>query len=248
MKHSLGIAYLLNMIILCLCYLLGIAGCSQSPKIVKTIYYNEKRISPYELALRFAPRLYQNAMEPFQIKDMLVIIHPTKTLISYHFIWEDDSLIPGFGFDSDHEMAWVEYDPVSLNIVDFWTLWHRGILHTNQSVIDAKIHGQCPSIFAQWGQHGLLPSGWEKISTSRLDVELHAHYIIAKANPYSINRHKKSETSSFLGSYSEYITFDKMVDIKEYIKSDKVITAIDSNKAIKEILPYRIMPKQPWPY
>jgi hypothetical protein len=248
MSHYSRIAYLLTMLALCLCYLLGIAGCSQNPKIVKTIYYNEKRISPYDLAIRFAPRLYQNPIEPYQIKDVLVIIHPAKPLISYHFIWEDDNLTPGFGFDSDHEVAWVEYDPISLNITDFWTLWHRGILHSDQSVIDAKIHGQHPSIFVQWGKHGLLPSGWEQISTSRLDVELNTHYIMAKANPYNINGHRKDETSRFLGSYSEYIAFDKMVDIKQYIKSDKVIIAIDSNKAIKKMLSYRIMSKQTWPY
>lgn len=236
------------MLIFLLFYVLwGSFGCNHNPKTINIIYYNEAQISPYELALRFAPRLYINTTEPYQIKDLIIVKHSQKPLIAYNFIWEDDSIAPGFGYDSDHEIAWVEYDPVSLNLVDFWVLWHRGILHTDLSVSDAKNNGQHPCIFVQWGQHGLLPLGWEKISTARLDIELRVYYAISKSNPYYRSNNKDS-LIRFDGSYSDYLTFDKVIDTGQYIKPDKVIVAIDSNKIIPKMLSYKIMTKQPWPY
>ncbi|MFC1719275.1 hypothetical protein ACFL6S_36840 [Candidatus Poribacteria bacterium] len=209
----------------------------------------EKQLTPFDLALRFAPRLYTNPTEPYGIRDLVVFVHPQRPLIAYHIMWEDDTIGPGIGMDSDHETAWVEYDPVSLKLVDMWTLWHRGILHTAQSVMEAKSHNQRPKLLIQWGQHGILPVGWERLPTSRPHAELRLHFSIMKLvqiGPYTGS--KNIDSLKFQGDYSDYVTFSELIDSREYIHPEKVVVGIDSNKIMVQMLSYSVGLKQPWPY
>lgn len=231
------------------CVLCLICSCSQKPDPTGTISYQEEQLAPFDLAMRFAPRLYTNPTEPYAIKDLVVFIHPQRPLIAYHMLWEDDSIGPGLGKDSDHETAWVEYDPVSLKLVDMWTLWHRGILHTVQSVMEAKSHDQRPKLLIQWGQHGILPVGWEKLPTARPYAELRLHFTIMKR--MQIGRYtgsKDIDSLKFQGDYSDYLTFSELIDSREHIHPEKVVVGIDSNKIIVQMLPYSVGLKQPWPY
>src|SRR5262245_4760089 len=43
-----------------------------------------------ETVLRYAPRVFQVASDPFPLKDAVAIHHPLEPLIAYHFFWEDD--------------------------------------------------------------------------------------------------------------------------------------------------------------
>lgn len=234
-----------------LCVLCLLSSCSQiqrsEPKSI--ISYQEEQLAPFDLALRFAPRLYINSTEPYEIRDLIVFIHPEKPLIAYHVIWEDDSISPGLGVEGDHETAWVEYDPISLKLVDVWAMWHRGILHTHQSVIEAKSHDQRPKLFVQWGQHGMLPVGWDELTTTRPEAELHLHFIISKS--IHVGRYigsKNVDFPKFQGDYSDYLTFSELVDSRQYIYPEKVIVGIDSNTIIPKMVPYTISAKQAWPY
>ena len=235
-------------ILLCL---VSLSGCSQSrqPEPVEVIVYQEQQVTPFELARRFAPRLYITPSEPYQIKDLIVFIHPEKPLIAYHLMWEDDSIGAGLGADSDHEVAWVEYDPISLKLVNCWVLWHRGILRTDQSVIDAKSHNQRPRIFVQWGQHGMLPVGWDKLTTARPKAELRLHFAIAKSiqtGPYTGS--KNVDSLRFQGNYSDYLTFSEFLDSRQYIRPGKVVVGVDSNAIIPGMVPYTTSTsKPPWP-
>jgi len=226
-----------SLIISTLYFLIPI-GCNQNTKSASAFYYKENQLSFCELALRFAPRLYIHPKEPYEIMDIVIIIHDQKPIISYHFVWEDDAISPKSGHNSDHEIAWIEYDPVSLNVVNVWSIWHRSILNTYDSIEDAKANGQRPAFFVQWGQHGLLPVGWEKISTAKLSAELHAHYAIVKTR----------NLLRFQGDYSDYITFSKITDSRKYINPKMIISAEDSNKVLKDMLPYKFRIKKPWPY
>jgi len=106
----------------CIFSLLILSSCSQNHQVdqANVTYYEGKLPDLYQLAIRFAPRLYVNSKEPYNIKDLIVIIHPQKPLIAYHI------------------------------------LWYRGILHTYESVMEAKINDQRSSFCVQWGQHGML--------------------------------------------------------------------------------------------
>gem|GEM_PF-2388623 len=235
--------------LLCILCLVSSCGQSRRPEPTEVIYYQEEQLAPFDLALRFAPRLYTNPTEPYRIRDLIVFIHPQKPLIAYHVIWEDDSIGPGLGVEGDHEIAWIEYDPISLKLVDVWALWHRGILHTHQSVMEAKSHDQRPKLFVQWGQHGMLPVGWSKLPTARPEAELRLHFTIAKSMQIGeYTGSKNIDSLRFQGDYSDYLTFSKLVDSRQYIHSEKVIVGTDSNTIIARMVPYTISAKQPWPY
>ncbi len=226
-------------------------GCGQNRSLMspKVISYREEQPTPFDLALRFAPRVYVNPTEPYRLEDLIVFIHPQRPLIAYHLLWEDDSIGPGRGKEGDHEIAWVEYDPISLKLVDVWALWHRGILHTDESVIEAKDHHQRPKFFVQWGQHGMLPVGWEKLSTARPRAELRLHFALSKSiqlGPYTGS--KNIDSLKFQGDYCDYLTFSELVDLRQYVRPAKVIVGADSNAVMSEMISYSISLKEPWPY
>jgi len=233
-----------------LCCLYGCGRYLQPTDSTEIISYQEEQLAPFDLALRFAPRLYLNPTEPYQIKDLIVFIHPQKPLIAYHLLWEDDSIGAGVGKDCDHEIAWIEYDPVSLKIIDVWILWHRGILHTHQAVIEAKSHNQRPKLLVQWGQHGMLPVGWEKLPTARPKAELRLHFGISKS--IQVGQYTGSQNIAslkFQGDYADYLTFSDFVDARKYIHPDKVLVDADSNTIISSMVSYTVCTsKQPWPY
>lgn len=235
--------------LLCVFCLVCSCGQSRPPEPANTISYQEKELAPFDLALRFAPRLYINPAEPYQIRDLIVLIHPQKPLIAYHLIWEEDSIGPGIGKEGDHEITWVEYDPISLKLVDVWAMWHRGILHTTQSVIEAKSHNQRPRLSVQWGQHGMLPVGWDRLPTARPEAELRLHFTIAKSVQLGQYTGSKDISSlKFQGNYSDYLTFSELVDSRQYIHPEKVIVGIDSKRIVPRMLSYTIAAKQSWPY
>lgn len=243
-------------------FYVGLCGCSAVHEITtgrsepsrqagttKIISYQEEPLAPFDLALRFAPRLYINPTEPYQIRDLIVFIHPQRPLIAYHLLWEDDSIGAILGRESDHEIAWIEYDPISLKLVDVWVLWHRGILHTHQSAIEAKSHNQRPQLFVQWGQHGMLPVGWDKLPTARPKAELRIHFIISKSIQVGqYTGSKNIDSLKFQGDYSDYLTFSELVDSRQYIHLKKVIVGADSNAIIPLMVSYTVTQKQPWPY
>jgi hypothetical protein len=213
LSFSSCLLYLVSCILsLASCFFL--INCAQNRRMepMSVVYYREKQLDPFQLAIRFAPRLYINSKEPYDIKDLIVFIHPEKPFIAYHLLWEDDSIGAGIGMESDHEIAWVEYDPISLKLVNNWALWHRGILHTQESVIEAKRNDQRPSFCVQWGQHGMLPFGWEKLPKARPDPELRIHFAISKliqVGPYKGS--KNISTLKFQGEFEDYIKFDVLV-------------------------------------
>ena len=244
MTHS----KLISLLIILSCVLCLVCSCSQKSEPAGIISYQEERLAPFGLAMRFAPRLYTNPTEPYCIRDLIVVIHPQRPLIAYHILWEDDSIGAGLGMDSDHEIVWVEYDPVSLKLVDVWVMWHRGILHTVQSVMEAKSHTQRPRVFVQWGQHGMLPVGWQRLRTVRPFAELRLHYTIMKSiqtGPYTGS--KDIDSLKFQGDYSDYLTFTELIDSRKYIHPEYVDIGVDSNTIISRIVPYTVTFKQPWP-
>jgi hypothetical protein len=240
------LAYRLISLFFILCL---ICSCSQKPELAGIISYQEKQLAPFDLAMRFAPRLYTNPTEPYGLMDLVVVVHPQRPLIAYHLLWEDDSIGAGIGMEGDHEIAWVEYDPISLKLVDMWVLWHRGILHTTQAITEAKSHNQRPKLLIQWGQHGILPVGWESLPTARPEVELRLHFSIMKlvqTGPYTGS--KDIDSLKFQGDYSEYLTFSELIDSREHIQPEKVVVGIDGNAIMSQLVHFTISLKQPWPY
>ncbi len=199
------------------------------------------------VALRFAPILLLNPDEPFRIVAVFGVHHPWKPLIAYHIFFEDDVFMAGRGKSLDHEIAWVEYDPVTLKTADVFTLWHRTVLRTESCPMDAKASGQRPIIEIEWGQHGPLPSGWRSIGAARPRLELAMHYEVVRY----INRLPKASSRkpafSFRGSYADYLTFTKKVDTAGYLSGRNVAKAEHSQKILGSYLEATFLPKKEWP-
>jgi hypothetical protein len=106
------------------------------------------------LARALAPVLYIQRDEWFPLERVVAVVHPTRRVIAYHLLWQDDvngSWIP-FTVPTDEEIVWVGYDSTNAPIT-VWTYWHGKILRTAWTG-----NGQV-AIDVQWGKHGSLPRG-----------------------------------------------------------------------------------------
>jgi hypothetical protein len=204
------------------------------------------------LALRFAPRLYMHAEDPTEISEIIPVFHPERPVIAYHIFLGDDALFAGWGMDIDHEIVWVEYDPVTLKVSDVATYWHRAVLRTDDCVLDAKASGQRPTVFIQWGQHGLLPLGWDDLATVRPRLELLAHYALASTIPSVPGVQKNVDAPiRFRGSWEDYIRFTKEVDVEYYLRNSGILVSEYPDDQLRS----RIQPvygkfgrKKEWPW
>lgn len=216
----------------------------------------------FELIIRLAPRLYVNSKEFFDLEDVVVILHPEEPLIEYSFFWDDDIGYPGDNDPTDHEKIWIQYDPETGDVVKVYTYFHRAILSTVESIKDARDHHNRALIYVQWGGHGSLPIGWQKIPAGQFVVK-YAHIDEPGTIGNMKSRFQKDAKSirrpdhplakgwpkRFDGTWEEFITFDKYIDPRELIKERKmVIKSRWSNAVIDQyFLDYQFFPKRAWP-
>jgi hypothetical protein len=201
----------------------------------------------HTLSLRFAPILLLHPEEPFRVVSVLAVFHPSRPLIAYHVFFEDDAFLAGRGKRLDHEIAWVEYDPVTLAVTDVFALWHRAILRTQRCLMEAKAESQHPHLDVQWGQHGLLPSGWKTRATIRPKLELAIHFQLMRF----INHLPKTSTVrpvvAFRGSYAEYLVFTEEVQTATYIRREDVVVTEHPLEYIRSRVGQSFLSKQEWP-
>jgi hypothetical protein len=199
------------------------------------------------LALWFAPELYLNPSEPFELVAVVPVFHPSKPMIAYHVFFDEDAMLAGRGKDLDHEVLWIEYDPVTLKVVEVFTLWHRAVLTTNACAPDARLRGQHARVCVQWGQHGLLPFGWQDLVSARPKLELRMHYkIVTYVNRIPLASPLKPPVA-FKGSYDAYLTFTEVVDTSEYIRKQSPLVAEDADQALRPRIARSFYSKKAWP-
>jgi len=229
---ALSITLLMTAMFLFSC---GTAGTTLSNS---TIEHRDGDMNLYRhtLALRFAPRLYLHSEEPYEIIGIIPVFHPAMPIIAYHIFFEEE-IMPNFT-KLDHEILWVEYDPVTLKVSDVSTLWHRTVLRTDTCLMDAKASQQRPTVFIQWGQHGILPLGWKILKTARPRAELRLHHKLA-SSPFS--------RVIFQGSYLEYVQFTKEVDASYYVKNQEIIVA-EYSEELRSIFKQKFDLKKEWPW
>ncbi len=208
--------------------------------------YVDGSIDLHTLALRFAPVLSLQPDEPYSVAAVVAVFHPSRPIIAYH-IFFDDAFLDESGASLDHEISWVEYDPVTLKVADVFTLWHQSVLRTDRCLEDAKASGQRPSIDVQWGQHGLLPSGWRSLMTARPRLELATHYEAARHIDRLSNASATKRAVSFRGSYDDYLTFTVKVRTADYIQEENVTSVEHSLEFLKSLLKADFPPRKEWP-
>ena len=199
------------------------------------------------LAGWFAPELWLNPSEPFELVTVVPVLHPSKPVIAYHMFFEEDALLAGRGRDLDHEVMWVKYDPVTLKIDDVFTLWHRTVLRTDLCTLDARARRQHPRICVQWGQHGMLPFGWEGLLSARPRLELVFHYEIATYLNRIPRISRIKPTVVFRGSYDDYVTFTRTVDTSAYMTGVDAIVAEYCERELEKIIDRSFLHKKQWP-
>jgi hypothetical protein len=210
--------------------------------------YEDKVDDLYQLAVRFAPRLFLNDQEPYELKTVIPVFHPCRPLIAYHLFFEDDAVYSGEGKSMDHELVWVQYDPVTLMVMDVFTFWHRTVLRTSECVMDAKSGGQRPCINVQWGQHGMLPEDWQGLNTVRPRLELVLHYSLVARGKSASAEGAAGGDVVFHGSYEEYTSFTWYVDSTPYIREENIITSENPADDISSRISGSYAEKKEWPY
>jgi len=210
--------------------------------------YNDHVTDYLSLANHFAPRLYLHEDEPFEIVAIIPVLHPEKPVFAYHIFLEDDAFMNWGGNKYDHEIVWIEFDPVSLKLADVSMYWHRTVLRTEDCLMDAKASDQRPKVYMQWGQHGILPFGWEKIQTARPLVELAAHYGLVTELSTLREKQNIDNPIIFQKSYQEYLEFTKFVETRHFIGSQNLIIAEYSTDRLRSIVGKNIPLKKEWPF
>lgn len=126
---------------------------------------------------RFAPRIFVTASEPFQLRDAAAIMHPDTGLIAYHLFWDDDIDFPDDNDPSDHEVVWSTVSRDQATLTGFRTYFHGRVLAADDEALrDAAAHGGRPAAFVQWGKHGSMPQGWQRLSIVAEDGETESAY------------------------------------------------------------------------
>jgi len=212
-----------------------------------------------KLVEKYAPRLFLNPKEFFKLKDLVAVIHPKKPIIAYNLFWEDDIDYPGDNDPSDHEVIWIEFNKSKGKITGVYTYFHKAILFTEEAVKDANLHDQRARINVQWGEHGSLPLGWEKLHlevtfkkiSKRIKIKDMAQRYRELSKSIKNPHHPLSRDwpKKFVGSYKDFITFAKYIEIRRFLTKKKmVIISLWPNAVINQyFLNYNYFPKKQWP-
>lgn len=215
--------------------------------------------SDLELANKYAPRLFVNPEEFFSLKDVVAVIHPEKPIIAYNLFWEDDIDYPGDNDPSDHEVAWIRFDQNDGKVTNVYTYFHKAILSTKKAVKDANLHHQRARINVQWGGHGSLPLGWERLKPQAIYEKI-GHELKVKDMPERYQELSKSIRNPdhplaknwpkrFEGSYKDFVNFSRYIGSRRLLKKKKmVIISSWPNAVINQyFLAYNYFPKRQWP-
>jgi hypothetical protein len=248
-EYTAGKCYLtIGLAAMLLVVALGSVGCGAG-KAGRAPWpeYSGPEVSPQQLALWFAPDLYLNSSEPFGVVAVIPVLHPSEPIIAYHVFFDDDAMLAGRGKQLDHEVMWVKYDPVTLKAVDVLTLWHRTVLETGACAPDARLRGQHARVCVQWGQHGLLPFGWESLVTVRPRLELLMHYELVRYINRIPRASRKRPPVAFQGTYQAYTSFTRELQTRAYVETTAVVVGDDSDDALRARLAESFMLKKQWP-
>jgi glycerophosphoryl diester phosphodiesterase len=217
---------------------------------------------------RFAPRVFQVSGDPFGLKDVAAIHHPTEPVIAYHFFWEDDIDFPDDNDPCDHEVVWVRYDPNTMRVVSFHTYFHGRILSSPDAIAEAVRNGQRPLVNVQWGKHGSLPYGWEKLSIRPDSGDIERDYLeldkVVSLLDYNMAAYRKLHTEGrrlpdhplgrnwprrFEGKWNDFIAFKKPIDIRPILDKNQFVAVSRWNNAVinQRFIAYNFRPKTEWP-
>jgi hypothetical protein len=193
------------------------------------------------LAQALAPLLYIQRDEWFPLQRVVAVLHPTRRLIAYHLLWQDDvngSWIP-FTVPTDEEVVWVGYDSTHAP-TDLWTYWHGTLLHA-----DWRERGQV-AVDVQWGKHGSLPHGLiesDLPSIKKLN-DFYAFTWLSLPDIWLGNLTRRGPWC-FCHGYARYREFSRELPLSGRL--DVVVRADDAREALGAVFGRPYSRKTPWP-
>jgi len=193
------------------------------------------------LARALAPLLYVQRDEWFPLQRVVAVLHPTRRIIAYHLLWQDDvngSWIP-FTVATDEEVVWVGYDSTRAP-VDLWTYWHGTLLHS-----DWRARGQV-AIDVQWGKHGSLPHGVIESDLPSIK-KLNEFYLFTWLGLPDIwlGNLTRRGPWCFCHGYARYRDFSRQLPLSGRL--DFVVRADDAREALGAVFGRPYSSKIPWP-
>jgi hypothetical protein len=203
------------------------------------------------LVMRFAPRLYNVPNEFFPLKDIAAILHPDRPIIAYHLFWEDDLGFPSDNDPCDHEVVWVEYDPVKKNVTRVSTYWHGRIVSTEDAAAEANAHEGRPWIGVEWGFHGSIP--WKAQGNVKVvDDILRDHYNSAHTGLKSRPRDPLARgwPIEYTGDFKAFTNFSVSNDPRPMLQERELIYVSRWANATlnRYCLRYNFAAKTEWPW
>ncbi len=211
----------------------------------------------FALAQRFMPRVFTTRSEPFELKDIVVVIHPdeSRRLIGYHMIWEDDIDYLADNDPADHEVVWVQYSK-ELTVEGAWSYWHNTILSTAKSAPHANANGGRVAVYVQWGKHGSLLEGWEEKIGIDERLSDYRDYVPLEFSRLCKGRYKADVPygdrwpRQFDGELADFIGFQTEIDVLEKLAEHRMVAVGRYANALmaRWFLPYNFRPKHDWPH
>jgi hypothetical protein len=193
------------------------------------------------LAQTLAPLLYVQRDEWFPLQRVVAVLHPTRRLIAYHLLWQDDvngSWIP-FTVPTDEEVVWVGYDSTRAP-TDIWTYWHGTLLHT-----DWRQRGQV-AVDIQWGKHGSMPHGLiesDLPSIKKLN-DFYAFTWLSLPDIWLGNLTRRGPWC-FCHGYARYRDYSRELPLGGRL--DLIVRTEDARDALGAVFGRRYSKKTPWP-
>ncbi len=217
------------------------------------------------LAETFAPLLMTTHSEPFALKDVVAVLHPTKPWIAYHLFWDDDIDFPDDNDPSDHEIVWVQLDEKRQRMVRYATYFHGRVLEAPPAAVARS--GR-PEVAVQWGKHGTMPWFWHDLTIAADSGDVEASYY-PLGRPITLDvynkgiyrklstvgrRHQesplgKSWPKKFTGTWEQFIDFSRLVDPGGLLARKRMIEVTCYANAVinRKFLRYNFRPKLEWP-
>jgi hypothetical protein len=203
------------------------------------------------LIMKFAPRLHTVPGEFFPLKDIVAVVHPDRPIIGYHLFWDDDIDFPADNEPADHEIIWVEYDPVNQAVIQISAYLHGYIAHGEGAPAEANAHGGRPWIGVEWGKHGSLPWGSPDGAEGAGKV-LHHNWTML----YTKGRQKQDHPLArgwpvkFTGELAAYKDFSVALDPRPLLEERRLMIVSRWPNAVinQHCLRYNFAPKTEWPW